>query len=256
MGMGEFCYEAGVPFKRADERRVVRDRLRQHLHGHLSPDRRLIGPIHDPESARTDSFTEFVATDRVAEGTAVGVGASSVESQIGKLGRQVFGNQLEHALRRADPLESILAKVARLDTCKTGESLVRHRRQDDLTAVSRRLNSGSTVHRYPEVVGVPDFHVAGVDSHPHVQRTHHTPIERHELSLGVLRRANRVLHRGEDRDHTVAGVFGDGPGVAFDGVGDDRVVACQRHPHPLGLGLPQRRGFLDVGEEERQILGS
>ena len=101
------------------------------------------------------------------------------------------------------------------------------------------------------VVAVTGRRIAGVDAHSDAQTTGHGPRLGVQRALGGERGVERVPRGGEDGVEPVAGRLHDSPVVLLDRVAQDRVVAFQRRAHRVRMLLPQPRGALEIGEEER-----
>ena len=99
-----------------------------------------------------------------------------------------------------------------------------------------------TVQHRTEVVGLPQFGLAGRDPHPHRQL---------QLQLRGHRRIDRTPRRGERGAHPIPGVLEQPAPVRLDRLTQHLVMGGQRRPHPLGVGLPPTGRNLHIGEQKR-----
>ena len=99
-----------------------------------------------------------------------------------------------------------------------------------------------TVEHRTEVVPPAQLGLAGRQPHPHRQLQR--PLRSHR---GIDRRPGR----GERGAHPVAGVLEHEAAVRLDRPAQHLVVGGQRHPHPIGVGLPPTGRTLDIGEQKR-----
>ena len=78
-----------------------------------------------------------------------------------------------------------------------------------------------------------------------------------QRALEDQRRGDRVAHAFEHGEDAVALAFAldDVAVLALDAGVDDRVVACQRLAHAVGLTLPEARAALDIGQQEGNHTG-
>jgi len=132
------------------------------------------------------------------------------------------------------------------------------RRGEDLAAVRQGAQARAADDRRAGVVlRVADAGLAGVHRHPDRDRAQRGPGLVQQCALRLDRGGDREGGTREHRDHAVALALLDGPDAAVPAyrLVEDRVVAIDRRGHRLRLGLPQRRRFLDVAEQERHGAG-
>jgi hypothetical protein len=135
-----------------------------------------------------------------------------------------------------------------------GHQLGGRPRQQDLAALPERPQPGRAVERLPEIVLVAQLGLAGVQGGPGRERDRFRPPLPVEGQLHGQGRGHRVAGPGEDRQGRVPLALGlDDPAAAGGhGRGDQLLVAGQGGAHGGAVTLPQRRGPLDVGEQEGQ----
>ena len=114
--------------------------------------------------------------------------------------------------------------------------------QQDLTAVPGGHHPRCTIQHRTEVIPLAQLGFAGCDAHPHRQL---------QLPLRGHRRIHRRPRRGERGTHPVTGVLEQPAPVRLDRPAQHLVVGGQRHPHPVGVGLPPTGRTLDIGEQKR-----
>ena len=163
--------------------------------------------------------------------------------------------QLEDVLVARQAPELVLAEVDELGSV---DEPVAHQLgggvgDEHLPAGSDRPDPGGPVQGRAVVVAVALERLARVDRDPHLQAEPGRPRLGQDPAADVEGGEHGVARPREDGEGGVALALGldqaaAGPG---DHLGDELVVAGERVRHRVGLGLPQRRRALDVGEEER-----
>ena len=99
-----------------------------------------------------------------------------------------------------------------------------------------------TIQHRTEVIPTPQLGFAGRQPHPHRQLQR--PLRGHR---GIHRRTGR----GERGAHTVTGVLEQPAPVRLNRPAQYLVMRGQRHPHPIGVGLPPTGRTLNIGEHKR-----
>jgi hypothetical protein len=117
--------------------------------------------------------------------------------------------------------------------------------------VSEAHEPGSAVQRRTDPVVVSfSLGVTDVDGHADPERSDLAPLARRQRSLGDGCCVDRVGDRGEHGADPIAGVLEHLTPRTDDGASDEIVVTHQRFAHRVPIRRPQRRGTLDVGEQE------
>ena len=176
-------------------------------------------------------------------------------------GKRMGGTQRREVvvqIRMAQLHNPFRARAGRAaDGAEVGQRDVRRELVDDkrfrrtgqhcLAAVREVAQPGGAVDRRADVVAfVAQVHVAGVHADAQLDR-------RQRRTLQLQRAGHRVGGAGERDDEAVALTLLDGPHTV---VGGDRVGQCLIEArdgglHRLGLGFPQARRTLDVGQQQR-----
>ena len=96
------------------------------------------------------------------------------------------------------------------------------------------------------------MHLAGVQRHPHAQVEPAGPRGALERPLELHRAGHRVGGAPEHRQRRVALTLRlqQPPALLVHGLRDQLVVQLERSRHRLGIGLPEARRALDVGQQE------
>ena len=105
------------------------------------------------------------------------------------------------------------------------------------------------VDRRPEEVVLAALVDAGVQPAAHEERDIAGVARIGQRKLQLQYGVHRVEGIAEYGEHPVAGGLDHDATVRFDRLATERVVACQRGAHALGLLLPPLRAALDVGEQ-------
>ncbi|WP_420716100.1 hypothetical protein [Mycobacterium sp. 94-17] len=117
--------------------------------------------------------------------------------------------------------------------------------------MSQIAQPGGAIDRRADVVAlIAQPHLAGVDPDPQPDRRQRRPLQ-------IEGAGHRLSRAGKRDDEAVALTLLDGPDPA---VGGDHlrqrlVQPCHSNGHLVGLGLPQARGALDVGQQQRHGSG-
>ena len=192
--------------------------------------------------ARTCSASSFTATSRptklvVCTGRFPGT-ASNVRNG-GKLDPQPVGAHLVQVLDTRQVAQPMLAQIDQVDARHHRR---RGRRHQDLAAVAGGHHPRRPVQHRTEVVLTATLGLAGGDPHAHRQP---------QRLLRLHRRVDRGAGRAERGAHPVTGVLEQPTPMRLDRRAQHLVMADQRGPHRLGVGLPATRRTLDIGEQER-----
>ena len=166
---------------------------------------------------------------------------------------QIGVAELHHPFGAGQIAQRMGAEVGQRDV---GRELVddkrfRRTREHRLAAVGEIAQPRGAVDRRADVVAlVAQLHVAGVHADAQLDRRQRCPLQ-------VQGTSHRVGGAGERDDEAVALALLDGPHTV---VGGDRIGQClvearDRGLHRLGLGLPQPRRTLDVGQQQRDRSG-
>ena len=105
-------------------------------------------------------------------------------ADLGKVGVEAIGHDLEDAFGAVDVAKCVLAEIDRRHACVV-EPAVRARGQQDLPTVTGRHHPGTSVQRGAEVVAVAFHRLAGVDPHTHPDADIAWPRLVEEGALGV-----------------------------------------------------------------------
>ncbi len=163
-------------------------------------------------------------------------------------------SQLEDLRRLHDVAEAMTSQ--RVDRRRPAQLVVqclhRGRRQQDLTAVTDRVQPRAEVQRPAERLAVAQHDVAHVDRHPDGHPADGRPIAVADLTLGRDRSGERIRWFLERSDHAVAGEVEGGSRVFGDDAAQQVVVPFEHGDHRFGELLPPTRAGLDVGEQECQ----
>ena len=167
--------------------------------------------------------------------------------------------QLEDVLVARQAPELVLAEVDELGAV---DEPVAHQLggcvgDEHLPAGGERPDPGGPVQGRAVVVAVALERLARVDRDPHPQAEPGRPRLGQDPGADVEGGEHGVARPREDGEGGVALALGlDQAAVGpVDHLADELVVAGERVRHRVGLGLPQRRRALDVGEEERHDAG-
>jgi len=128
-------------------------------------------------------------------------------------------------------------------------------RQEDLPAVRKRQQAGSTVQGRAEVVGVAAFRGADVKRHANGKAAYRRPVARSKRLLCGYSSVHRVGRQIECGVETVARGLEDAAAAFGDGVVQDSIVLAQRFLHRRAMVEPAQAGSFDVGEQERYDVG-
>ena len=128
-------------------------------------------------------------------------------------------------------------------------------RHEGLTAMGGRHDAGRSVHRRAEPHVVAFLGDTGVEPEPDPDRRVTGPLHGGELGLDHRRGRARVVERLEHRTERITRC-GEHPSRRGERGAHDLVVALERPAHVVGMGLPQARRSLDVGEEEADRPGT
>src|SRR5262245_24220035 len=112
--MLELGDELRLRFEPANERWLIDEIGADCLDRHLTPDRGLIGAVHDAEIAAADLLAELVSAYRAAERTGQDRPGQAVDPEGREVRRKAVDEELEDVLRGSDALEPELAKRSRL----------------------------------------------------------------------------------------------------------------------------------------------
>ena len=166
---------------------------------------------------------------------------------------QPGGDDLEDALRAREIGQPVLAEVEERDLVGQGvaHDLLGGVRHHHLFAVGGGHDPGGPVGRGAVVVAVAGDRVTGVEAHPHPQPARHGPRLGDERPLGGERGVEGVAGGDEDRVEAVAGGLDHPAAVPDHRVPQDAVVALERVRHGARVLLPEPRGTLEIGEQER-----
>ena len=198
---------------------------------------------------RTSSATSATSSSRpTSELSCCGrLPANVVDAaQHGELRRESVGDDLVHRHPSAQTAEPVLAeRPQRHAVAQQHLGRVGH---EHLTAVRERHQPRRAVHLAAEVVPVAFDRLTGVQTHAHREVDGGVVAQ---LLLRLDRGGRRVGGSRERGAEAVATGAEHVAAVAFDRAPHDGVVDPQRIGH-VGRGfLPQTRGVLDVGEQER-----
>ncbi len=122
--------------------------------------------------------------------------------------------------------------------------------EENLAAVACRLDSCSHVDDRSEVVAASFLGLTEMEAHPHAEFGAR-PRGTGESELCGLGREHGVARPGERGGERVAGRVEDVPAVPLNSVAHQLVVELQARRHRRGIGGPQPRRPLDIGEQER-----
>ena len=174
-------------------------------------------------------------------------------TERGELVAQPGGDDLEDALRAREIGQPVLAEVEERDLVGQGvaHDLLGGVRHHHLFAVGGGHDPGGPVGRGAVVVAVAGDRVTGVEAHPHPQPARHGPRLGDERPLGGERGVEGVAGGDEDRVEAVAGGLDHPAAVPDHRVPQDAVVALERVRHGARVLLPEPRGTLEIGEQER-----
>ena len=134
-----------------------------------------------------------------------------------------------------------------------GDELIGGAREQGLAAVRRGPQARAAVKRRADVVsGVAEDRLAAVQGDADPQLAALRPVGRAQLALEVERAGKRPRGLGEGDHGAVALALLEraGPAGGLDGALEELVVKRDRRPHRSGVGFPESRGALDVGEQE------
>ena len=127
-----------------------------------------------------------------------------------------------------------------------------------LPAVRGGFHPGAPVdRRVVDIVAFVHMRFPRVQPHPHPQRGTRLPRLRLQPKLASAGRLDRRNRAGKDGEETVTlPTRGDHhPAVLLDHAGDKTVVLLESYLHRVRDRLPQPRGALDVGQQERDRPG-
>ena len=157
--------------------------------------------------------------------------------------------QLHNAFRPGQVAQRMRTEVVQPGV--VGQVVDNHRlgrsRQQGLTAVTEVAKPSGAVDRRADVVAfVAQLDLAGVDADPQPDRRKWSALQRQ-------RARDRIAGAGEGDDEAVALPLLDRADAAVGGdqVRQRGIQPSNRGSHLCGLGLPQPRRTLDVGEQQR-----
>ena len=218
-----------------DEVDPVRELGTDHLDRHLTPDRRLVGAVHEAVRTLAEAFAEFVSADRPAETLSFERRRRPLRAEWRELRRHPG----ELHLRNLDATETLVVGCADRPG-RRRRGIGQHSPEQDLPAVAGRHDAVDLVHRRAEVVVAALGCRAVVDRHPNAKRTARRPGLACQPDLRSGCSAGRIAEVSEDGEHAVAGALEHMPGVLLHRLVDDPVVLRQRLLHRLGIGVPHR----------------
>jgi hypothetical protein len=167
---------------------------------------------------------------------------------------QIGMHQREDVLGPGQPPQVVRAHVHQAGPVRqlVGHQLGRGPGQQHLPALPERPQPRGAVERLAVVVAVAQLRLAGVQRGPGRELQATRPAPGAELPLEGQGRGRGVARPREHRHRRVALATGldEAPVVGGDGPGDELLVLGQRDAHRRPVPLPQRRGPLDVGQQE------
>ena len=105
------------------------------------------------------------------------------------------------------------------------------------------------------VVAVAEFGIAGMHGNAHTNRCRLGPRFGAQRALNGQRRFQCIRSRRKDGQEAVSRHLYDAAAMTLDAVPQQCVMAGQRGPHRLALGVPKTGAALDVGEQKREGAG-
>jgi hypothetical protein len=108
----------------------------------------------------------------------------------------------------------------------------------------------TAVDRCPVEIFVSTLDGTYMHAASHLERNATGRLRIAERPLQLERRIDRVERIVEGSMDAVSGRFYDKAAIPLNRRASDRIVACQRMPHPLGFLLPESGAALDVGKEK------
>ena len=167
-----------------------------------------------------------------------------------------MGDLRDH-LRAAQVLEVMVPELDEPDRGRQGvaHQISRHLRAQHLARVRRAHQTGGAVQHRPEIVAVALLGDPGVEAHPDSQRTRLPPRLSLQGALARDRGVDGIVGGWKHGRHAVTGALHDVAAVRFDRFAQKGIMACQCLAHRLGVLLPEARGTLQVGEQERDRAG-
>src|SRR5437899_3294509 len=121
--------------------------------------------------------------------------------------------------------------------------------------MGRVHDSRRAVDHAAEEIIVAAFANPYVDTATYRKRNAVTNFRVRQILLQLHRGTDGVARIFECGVDSVAGRLHDDASMFLHRCPANRVMTCQRRPHPLGLLLPQTGAALDVGEQERRNAG-
>ena len=156
--------------------------------------------------------------------------------------REALASELEHALRRGQVLQPVLAEIADV---VGGDEVTRRLGQQHLAAVAGSGDPCGAVHVHPDVPLARHDGLTGVDSNANADRA------LAELGLCFGRGSKRVRGAREGDEERVSLRVHFGAAVTCERVAQHRAVLAQELGVALAVLTQQPRRALDVREEER-----
>jgi hypothetical protein len=168
--------------------------------------------------------------------------------------RQVGMGQGDDLLGSRQPLELVGAGIGQ---GRGGRQLIGHQlrgrpRQQDLTALRQGPHTGRPVQRRPVVVPTALLSLPGMEGRPGGKRDAAKPHFSAQCKLQRQRGLHRISRSSEDREGRIPFPTAlDEPAVVGRHcLGNQLLVTSQGGTHRHSVCLPQRRGPLDIGEQE------
>ena len=245
-----------------DPPHAVREAV-ERVGGHLQRQARLAAAARagQREQARRGKrlahVVEFtLATDEARQLIGQVVGQRVERAQRLERRRHVAARRRKDLLGAPEVAQAMHAQIDQLHAIGQAidDEIVRRARQQRLPAVRDRPQPRAAIDRLAEVVAlVAQLRLGGVQRDPHPQRRRGRPRLRVQRGLGVQRRGERIRRAGKRRDDAVALALLDRahPAVPADRILQQCVATGDRQRHRIGVGLPQPRRALDVGQQER-----
>ena len=127
-------------------------------------------------------------------------------------------------------------------------------RNDDLTSVCHRHDTGGTVHLYPGHVGVASSHLSGMQPHPDRWLASSIPLLFRQGKLCVNRCLDPLGGGRKECEYRVSNDVYFFTAVRVDGVPQQLIVPEEHLVVDVGVGIDEACGSLDVGEEHANAV--
>ena len=137
-----------------------------------------------------------------------------------------------------------------------GDELGRGRGDQHLAAVSESQQPRGAVERRAEQITVAAFRRSHVHRHAHLESADRGKVVRRYRALCVEGRADRIRRSPEHRVERIAGGLENLAAVRGNGLAQHRVVLAHRFLHRTPKVEPAQARTFDVGEEQRDQVGT